>query len=183
MAQVAIRNVSKAFGAVQILQGVSVDIADGEFVVLVGPSGCGKSTLLRMVAGLEAVTGGTDRDRRPHGEPSAAGQARHRHGVPELRALSAQDGGAEHGFRAQAARGRPGDDRRAGCARPPTSSISFHTSPAIRASFLAASASASPWAAPSCAIPRSSCSTSRSPISTPSCACRCAPRSRNCTSA
>ena len=59
MAQVAIRNVSKAFGSVQILHGVNVDIADGEFVVLVGPSGCGKSTLLRMVAGLEAVTGGT----------------------------------------------------------------------------------------------------------------------------
>jgi multiple sugar transport system ATP-binding protein len=59
MAQVSIRDVSKAFGAVQILHGVSVDIADGEFVVLVGPSGCGKSTLLRMVAGLEAVTGGT----------------------------------------------------------------------------------------------------------------------------
>ncbi|WP_394890546.1 ABC transporter ATP-binding protein [Mesorhizobium sp. AaZ16] len=58
MAQVAIRDISKAFGAVQILHGVSVDIADGEFVVLVGPSGCGKSTLLRMVAGLEAVTGG-----------------------------------------------------------------------------------------------------------------------------
>ena len=46
MAQVAIRNVSKAFGAVQVLHGVSVDIADGQFVVLVGPSGCGKSTLL-----------------------------------------------------------------------------------------------------------------------------------------
>jgi len=59
LAQVAIRDVSKAFGAVQILHGVSVDITDGEFVVLVGPSGCGKSTLLRMVAGLEAVTGGT----------------------------------------------------------------------------------------------------------------------------
>ena len=59
MAQVSIRDVSKAFGAVQILHGVNVDIADGEFVVLVGPSGCGKSTLLRMVAGLEAVTGGT----------------------------------------------------------------------------------------------------------------------------
>jgi multiple sugar transport system ATP-binding protein len=58
MAQVAIRDISKAFGAVQILHGVSVDIADGEFVVLVGPSGCGKSTLLRMVAGLEAVTSG-----------------------------------------------------------------------------------------------------------------------------
>jgi multiple sugar transport system ATP-binding protein len=59
MAKVEIRNVSKAFGSVQILHGVSVDIADGEFVVLVGPSGCGKSTLLRMVAGLEAVTAGS----------------------------------------------------------------------------------------------------------------------------
>ena len=59
MAQVAIRDVSKAFGAVKVLHGVSVDIEDGEFVVLVGPSGCGKSTLLRMVAGLEFVTGGT----------------------------------------------------------------------------------------------------------------------------
>ncbi|MEW9837328.1 ABC transporter ATP-binding protein [Mesorhizobium marinum] len=58
MAQVAIRNVSKAYGSVQVLHGVSVDIADGEFVALVGPSGCGKSTLLRMIAGLEAISGG-----------------------------------------------------------------------------------------------------------------------------
>ncbi|MDJ1160286.1 sn-glycerol-3-phosphate ABC transporter ATP-binding protein UgpC, partial [Chelatococcus sp. SYSU_G07232] len=48
----------KAFGAAQILHGVSIDIADGEFVILVGPSGCGKSTLLRMIAGLENVTAG-----------------------------------------------------------------------------------------------------------------------------
>jgi sn-glycerol 3-phosphate transport system ATP-binding protein len=58
MAQVAIRNVSKSFGAVSVLHDVSVDIADGQFVVLVGPSGCGKSTLLRMVAGLESIGGG-----------------------------------------------------------------------------------------------------------------------------
>jgi multiple sugar transport system ATP-binding protein len=58
MATVEIRNVRKAFGSVEVLHGVSVDIADGEFVVLVGPSGCGKSTLLRMVAGLENITGG-----------------------------------------------------------------------------------------------------------------------------
>src|SRR6187551_1983603 len=59
MAGVEVRNVRKAFGATQILHGVSVDIPDGAFVVLVGPSGCGKSTLLRMVAGLESVSGGT----------------------------------------------------------------------------------------------------------------------------
>jgi multiple sugar transport system ATP-binding protein len=58
MATVAIRNVRKAFGPVEVLHGVSVDIADGEFVVLVGPSGCGKSTLLRMLAGLENITSG-----------------------------------------------------------------------------------------------------------------------------
>ncbi len=59
MAQVTVRNLRKSFGSVEIIHGVDVDIADGEFVVLVGPSGCGKSTLLRMIAGLEAVTAGT----------------------------------------------------------------------------------------------------------------------------
>jgi multiple sugar transport system ATP-binding protein len=58
MANVAIRDVRKAYGSTEVIHGVSIDIADGEFVVLVGPSGCGKSTLLRMIAGLEQITGG-----------------------------------------------------------------------------------------------------------------------------
>jgi multiple sugar transport system ATP-binding protein len=58
MASVEIRDLKKAFGQTNVLHGVSIDIRDGEFVVLVGPSGCGKSTLLRMIAGLESVTGG-----------------------------------------------------------------------------------------------------------------------------
>ncbi|MBJ3786932.1 ABC transporter ATP-binding protein [Devosia sediminis] len=58
MGAVTISNVRKAYGSVEILHGVSIDIADGEFVVLVGPSGCGKSTLLRMIAGLEDITAG-----------------------------------------------------------------------------------------------------------------------------
>jgi sn-glycerol 3-phosphate transport system ATP-binding protein len=58
MAVVSIRNVFKSFGAVNVIQGISMEIGDGEFVVMVGPSGCGKSTLLRMVAGLETVTSG-----------------------------------------------------------------------------------------------------------------------------
>src|SRR5215470_7153457 len=58
MAAVAIRAVHKHFGSTHVIRGVDVDIADGEFCVLVGPSGCGKSTLLRMIAGLEEITEG-----------------------------------------------------------------------------------------------------------------------------
>ena len=58
MASIEIRGVDKAFGATQVLHGVDLEVADGEFLVLVGPSGCGKSTLLRMIAGLEEVSGG-----------------------------------------------------------------------------------------------------------------------------
>ncbi len=59
MAQVSIRNLVKDYGTMQVMHGVSFDVADGEFMALVGPSGCGKSTLLRMVAGLEDITDGT----------------------------------------------------------------------------------------------------------------------------
>jgi multiple sugar transport system ATP-binding protein len=58
MASVEISNVRKSFGSLEVIHGVSIDVEDGEFVILVGPSGCGKSTLLRMVAGLESVTSG-----------------------------------------------------------------------------------------------------------------------------
>jgi multiple sugar transport system ATP-binding protein len=59
MATVAFAEVVKSFGGHRVVHGVSFDIADGEFMVLVGPSGCGKSTLLRMLAGLEEISGGT----------------------------------------------------------------------------------------------------------------------------
>ena len=58
MAGVSLRNVVKAYGALKVVHGASLDIAHGEFVVFVGPSGCGKSTLLRMIAGLEEISGG-----------------------------------------------------------------------------------------------------------------------------
>jgi sn-glycerol 3-phosphate transport system ATP-binding protein len=58
MATVTFRGVSKSFGSNVVIPGIDLDVADGEFVVIVGPSGCGKSTLLRMVAGLEDVTSG-----------------------------------------------------------------------------------------------------------------------------
>jgi multiple sugar transport system ATP-binding protein len=58
MAAVTLSAVRKSFGSTQVVHGVDVSIADGEFCVLVGPSGCGKSTLLRMIAGLEEISGG-----------------------------------------------------------------------------------------------------------------------------
>ena len=58
MAEVALKNISKSFGETKVLHDVSLDVADGEFVVIVGPSGCGKSTLLRIVAGLESTSEG-----------------------------------------------------------------------------------------------------------------------------
>lgn len=58
MAEVSFRHVYKSFGKVEVIKDVSIDIADGEFVVIVGPSGCGKSTMLRMLAGLETLTSG-----------------------------------------------------------------------------------------------------------------------------
>lgn len=58
MATLALDNVKKRFGKTEVIHGVSAEIVDGEFIVIVGPSGCGKSTLLRMVAGLESVSEG-----------------------------------------------------------------------------------------------------------------------------
>jgi multiple sugar transport system ATP-binding protein len=58
MAQVALRNIVKMFDKTPAVQGIDLDIADREFIVLVGPSGCGKTTTLRMIAGLEEATSG-----------------------------------------------------------------------------------------------------------------------------
>ena len=59
MANLTLRDVRKAYGEIEVIHGVDLDINDGEFVVFVGPSGCGKSTLLRMIAGLEEISGGS----------------------------------------------------------------------------------------------------------------------------
>jgi sn-glycerol 3-phosphate transport system ATP-binding protein len=58
MAKVQLRDVRKSYADLEVIHGVDIEIADGEFIVIVGPSGCGKSTLLRMVAGLETITSG-----------------------------------------------------------------------------------------------------------------------------
>ena len=76
MSGVTLKNVVKRYGETQVIHGVDLKVEDGEFCVFVGPSGCGKSTLLRMIAGLEATTGGRiDIGKREvtHLEPSDRG--------------------------------------------------------------------------------------------------------------
>ncbi|MCL2395393.1 MAG: sn-glycerol-3-phosphate ABC transporter ATP-binding protein UgpC [Acidimicrobiaceae bacterium] len=58
MGSIQLKDVRKAFGAVSVINGINLNINDGEFAVFVGPSGCGKSTALRMVAGLEDISDG-----------------------------------------------------------------------------------------------------------------------------
>jgi alpha-glucoside transport system ATP-binding protein len=58
MTGLVLKDIRKSYGAVDVLHGIDLEIAEGEFIVFVGPSGCGKSTLLRMIAGLESITGG-----------------------------------------------------------------------------------------------------------------------------
>ena len=154
MASLEISNVSKRFGAVEILKGIDIEVDDGEFLVLVGPSGCGKSTLLNMIAGLDTVTEGEIRiggrrvnDLHPSERdiamvfqsyalyPNMTVEREHR-----VRHGDAQ--GAQAGARAGGARGRE-DAADRSSARPQA-----------RASSPAASASASRWAARWCASPR-----------------------------
>ena len=58
MAGLVLKDIRKSYGAVNVLHGIDLEIAEGEFVVFVGPSGCGTSTLLRMIAGLEDISAG-----------------------------------------------------------------------------------------------------------------------------
>ena len=63
MARILIKDLVKTFGAYPAVNGVSLDISDGEFLILVGPSGCGKTTTLNMISGLETPTSGRDHHR------------------------------------------------------------------------------------------------------------------------
>ena len=111
MAGITLDGVTKRFSAeVTAVDDVSLEIGDGEFMVLVGPSGCGKSTLLRMIAGLEEVTDGRIDIGDERGHRPAAEGSRHRDGLPELRALPAHDRRAEPRLRPQAAQDAEGRD-------------------------------------------------------------------------
>ena len=99
MAQIVLDRVDKTFAhGVKAVNDLSLEIPDGEFMVLVGPSGCGKSTALRMIAGLEDVGHGNP-DGRPGRQRPVAQGSRHRDDLPELCPLPSDDRGTEYGVR------------------------------------------------------------------------------------
>lgn len=181
LASVELKSVRKAYGAVPVLHGVSVDINEGEFVTLVGPSGCGKSTLLRMIAGLENISGGeiqiggrTVNDVPPKARDIAM--------VFQNYALYPHMTVAENmGFSLKLKR-RPARSGRRAFNEQLRSLASRNSLTATLANFRAGNVSVWRWAERLFAIRRCSCSMSPFRTSMQSCACRCALRSRNCIS-
>ena len=161
MARLQLTGITKRYGDFKAVDDVSLDIADGEFLVLLGPSGCGKTTTLRIVAGFIEPTVRQRAPRRARHHRAAAVEAQRRPGVPELRAVSAHDGGRERRVRprdAQDAEGGDGAEDRGGACAWCGSIIS---ATGCRGNCPAASSSAWRWPARWCSGPTCCCSTSR----------------------
>ena len=111
MADIVLDNVIKRYpDGFEAVKDLNLEIADGEFMILVGPSGCGKSTALNMIAGLEDISAGELRIGGEVVNQKAPARPRHRDGVPELRAVSAHDRARQHGVRAASSRRRPKEE-------------------------------------------------------------------------
>ena len=169
----------ESYAGLQVIHGVSMEVKDGEFVVIVGPSGCGKSTLLRMVAGLEPISAGEIASARVVNdlEPKDRDIAMVFQNYALYPHMSVYDN-MSYGLRIKGFAKQEIETRAEG-GRDPRAEAFLEG----RASSPADSASAWRWGARSCASRRCSCSTSRFPTWTPSCACRCAPSCRRCIGA
>ncbi len=184
MTAVSVRDIRRVYGKnTVVLDDIDLEVASGEFVILVGSSGCGKSTLLNMIAGLDTPTagsihiGGRDVTNVPSKDRDIAMVFQSYALYPNMNVAG------QHRLRARDAQGAQGRARRRGEARGHDAADRAPARPQARAPSRAASASAWRWAGRSRATPSCSCSTNRYRTSTPSCASRCAPRSSCCTSA
>jgi ABC-type sugar transport system ATPase subunit len=168
---------------VEVIRELDLEIRDEEFMVLVGPSGCGKSTALRMIAGLEAITGGTIRigDRvvndLPPKDRDIAMVFQSYALYPHMSVRENMDFGLRIKKMKPAEIARRVED----IAR--ILGLETFLARKPRASSPAVSASGWPSAGRSCVSPRSSSSTSSCQTWTPRCGCRCAPRSPICSAA
>ena len=111
MGAIRLQEVTKTFGETTVIHGVSLEVGEGEFVVIVGPSGCGKSTLLRLIAGLEDMTSGAvfiDGVAASGVPPARRGHPVD--GVPVLRALPPHVGVRRHRLSPQDGRARASRD-------------------------------------------------------------------------
>lgn len=173
MAGLKLQAVTKSWdGKTQVIQPLTLDVADGEFIVMVGPSGCGKSTLLRMVAGLERVTSGDiwiDRKRVTEMEPKDRGIAMVFQNYALYPHMSVEENMA-WGLKIRGMSKAHIEERVREAARILELDGLLKRRPR---ELPAVSGSAWQWGARSSASRQSSYSTNRSLTSTPSCACRC----------
>ncbi|SUH34334.1 sn-Glycerol-3-phosphate transport ATP-binding protein [Salmonella enterica subsp. enterica] len=173
MAGLKLQAVTKSWdGKTQVIQPLTLDVADGEFIVMVGPSGCGKSTLLRMVAGLERVTSGDiwiDRKRVTEMEPKDRGIAMVFQNYALYPHMSVEENMA-WGLKIRGMSKAHIEERVREAARILELDGLLKRRPR---ELSGGQRSAWQWGARSSASRQSSYSTNRSLTSTPSCACRC----------
>lgn len=181
MAGLKLQAVTKSWdGKTQVIKPLTLDVADGEFIVMVGPSGCGKSTLLRMVAGLERVTTGDiwiDRKRVTEMEPKDRGIAMVFQNYALYPHMSVEENMA-WGLKIRGMGKQQIAERVKEAARILgwTACLS-----AARVSYLAVSVSVWRWGVRLCVSRQCSCLMSRSLTSMPSCVCRCVLNCNSCT--
>jgi ABC-type transporter Mla maintaining outer membrane lipid asymmetry ATPase subunit MlaF len=181
MTQIALKDVRKTYGDLEVIHGIDLTIDSGEFVVFVGPSGCGKSTLLRIIAGLEEITGGAveiDGEVMNNVTASERGLAMVFQSYalyPHMSVYKNMAFGLENSKMPKSEIDARVREAAGSCSRSPT------TSTASPRRFRADSVSGSRLAGPSCATPRRFCSTNRCPTSMRNCALQCARNCRRCT--